>query len=304
MASKAKKIVERGRTGSASQAPLGQVYPTIARWASGYGWVEFGIDGLDRPFVRALDEGGIVWEGACQYRDLDEALGDMEGGLARFMEEQGLVERPPSIKVTRRRKAARKVKDRPERPTRRAADPAAKKVEKLEEIAAELRRGEDFSITRLTILKGLCEDRRAAGQFALFLARTAQARLREGEAPDRYRTLVDRAVEEMKPYLDDPADQRTDRLYDLLREMQAEQDEYKDIAWGSVRLIKSMDLLVAEKCLRAVLRADEAPQWLYQAARDYCERYDPRYGTGLIPGSAPMVEEIAGFWRGYFGLDR
>jgi hypothetical protein len=29
---------------------LGQVYPAIARWASDYGWVEFGIDGLDRLF--------------------------------------------------------------------------------------------------------------------------------------------------------------------------------------------------------------------------------------------------------------
>ncbi len=42
---------------------LDQVYPAIARWASGCGWVEFGIDGLDRLFVRALDEGGMVWEG-------------------------------------------------------------------------------------------------------------------------------------------------------------------------------------------------------------------------------------------------
>ncbi|HWE36250.1 MAG TPA: hypothetical protein VG406_06730 [Isosphaeraceae bacterium] len=302
MASKEQETVGDGHSGSAR---LGQVYPTIARWASGYGWVEFGIDGLDRPFVRALDEGGVVWEGACEYRNLDEALGDMEGGLARFMEEQGFVKRTPSVGQKRRpRKAARKVRGGPERSRRRAADPATKKVERLEEIAAELRRGEDFSITRLTVLKGLCEDRRAAGEFALFLARKARERLREGEAPDRYRKLVDRAVKEMKPYLEDPADERKDRLYDLLREMQAEQDEYKNIAWGSVRLIKSMDLLVAEKCLRAALRPDEAPQWLYQAARDYCERYDPRHGTGLIPSSAPMVQEIADFWRSDFGLDR
>jgi hypothetical protein len=65
-----------------------------------------------------------------------------------------------------------------------------------------------------------------------------------------------------------------------------------------------MDLLVAEKCLRAVLRADESPQWLYQAARDYCERYDSRHGTGLIPTSAPMVQEVADFWSRYFGVKR
>src|SRR3954453_4214827 len=68
---------------------LQQVYPTIARWASGYGRVEFGIDGRDRPFVRAEDEGGTVWEGEGRYETLDEALGAMETGLGEFMEEQG-----------------------------------------------------------------------------------------------------------------------------------------------------------------------------------------------------------------------
>ncbi|MBV8611192.1 MAG: hypothetical protein JO034_27505 [Singulisphaera sp.] len=28
---------------------LGQVRPTIAHWASGYGWVELAVDGMDRP---------------------------------------------------------------------------------------------------------------------------------------------------------------------------------------------------------------------------------------------------------------
>lgn len=56
----AKKSRQRPLTGGVEErpktSPLGQVYPTIARWASGYGWVEFGIDAVDRPFVRVLDE--------------------------------------------------------------------------------------------------------------------------------------------------------------------------------------------------------------------------------------------------------
>jgi hypothetical protein len=290
---------------SEARPSLADVSPTIARWASGYGWVEIGIDGLDRPFVRALDEGGTVWEGEGRYGTLDEALGDLEEGLARFMEKQGFGSKPTHKETTRPpRKAARKVKKAAGKPSKPPPDPALKKVEKLEGIAEALRRGEDFSITRLTVLKGLCDDRRAAGEFALFLARKAQERLRQGDAPERYRKLVDRAVKEMKPYLTDPDDERKDGLYGLLREMQSEQDEHKNIAWGSVRIIESMDLLVAEKCVQAVLRPEEAPQWLYQAARDYCERYDSRHATGLIPSSAPMVEEIAGFWRKYLGVRR
>jgi hypothetical protein len=306
MAKKVGKKPESKEVGVPPLVSLSQVYRTIARWASGYGWVEFGIDGLDRPFVRALDEGGTVWEGEARYGTLDEALGDLEAGLARFMEEQGFVEKPPTKKATRRPgKVPHKAKARSREPTRRSVvGPALKKVEKLGQIAAELRQGKDFPITRLTVIKGLCEDRRAAGDFALFLARKAQKTMREGQAPGRYRRLVDRAVKEMKPFLDDPTGERKDGLYTLLREMQSEQDEHRDIAWGSVRVIESRDLLVAEKCLRAVLRADEMPQWLYQAARDYCEKYDSRYGTGLIPSSAPMVQELADFWREYLGIER
>ena len=58
-----------------------------------------------------------------------------------------------------------------------------------------------------------------------------------------------------------------------------------------------MELVVVENALKSVLRDHEAPIWLYQAAGDYAERYDSRHGTGLIPSSAPMVQEIADFWR-------
>ncbi|MBV8234668.1 MAG: hypothetical protein JO075_03095 [Acidimicrobiia bacterium] len=59
---------------------------------------------------------------------------------------------------------------------------------------------------------------------------------------------------------------------------------------------------MVENVLRSLLREDEAPTWLYQAARDYVERYDPRHGTGPIPASAPMMQEIADFWREFYGI--
>src|SRR3954447_26361320 len=113
-----------------------------------------------------------------------------------------------------------------------------------------------------------------------------------------------RATTEMETYLDDPTKERRERLYLLLREMEQEQNEHKWIGWGQVRIVHSMELVVAENALKSILRVDEAPTWLYQAARDYAERYDSRYGTGLIPASAPMMQEIADFWRDYYGLDR
>ena len=74
--------------------------------------------------------------------------------------------------------------------------------------------------------------------------------------------------------------------------------------WGTVRMYTSREQVVVEDDLKSNLRDHHSPVWLYQAARDYAERYDSRYGTGLIPDSAPMVQEIADFWRDYYGLDR
>ena len=68
---------------------------------------------------------------------------------------------------------------------------------------------------------------------------------------------------------------------------------------ASAQNVKSFDLLVVEHSLKAVLRPYEAPFWLYHAARDYTGRTDE-----LIPRSAPMVEDIAGFWRKHFGIKR
>lgn len=39
-------------------------------------------------FVRALDEGGLVWEGGTTYATLDDALRDLDAGLAGWMREQ------------------------------------------------------------------------------------------------------------------------------------------------------------------------------------------------------------------------
>jgi hypothetical protein len=72
-----------------------------------------------------------------------------------------------------------------------------------------------------------------------------------------------------------------------------------------VRIIQNRYVLIVEDSLRCVLSwtAEEAGFWVYHAARDYAEKYDPRYGTGLIPKSAPMVKEIVRFWYEYCGVE-
>ena len=63
-------------------------YPHIAQWVS-EGWIEMGQDDYNRSFVRALDIGGLVWEGSTQYATLDEALQALEAGIAEWLNESG-----------------------------------------------------------------------------------------------------------------------------------------------------------------------------------------------------------------------
>ena len=44
----------------------------------------------------------------------------------------------------------------------------------------------------------------------------------------------------------------------------------------------------------------EDDQQYYHLAWQYAERYNSRYGNGLIPESAPMMEDIAEFWGRHF----
>ncbi len=63
-------------------------YPHLAAWVQD-GWVEIGRDDFSRSFVRALDVGGMVWEGEVEYRSLDEALQALDDGIAAWVRENG-----------------------------------------------------------------------------------------------------------------------------------------------------------------------------------------------------------------------
>jgi len=66
---------------------LEETYPNIARWVEVYGWIEIGQDDYSTSFVRALDVGGMVWEGSDNYETLDEAMQALEAGLAEWMKQ-------------------------------------------------------------------------------------------------------------------------------------------------------------------------------------------------------------------------
>lgn len=62
-------------------------YPNITHWVRSQGWIELGRDHYSSSVVRALDEGGLVWEGSAHYETVDEALDALENALAEWMEQ-------------------------------------------------------------------------------------------------------------------------------------------------------------------------------------------------------------------------
>jgi hypothetical protein len=50
--------------------------------------IEIGYNEYSRSFVRALDIGGMIWEGLEHYPTLDEALQALEDALAEWMRAQ------------------------------------------------------------------------------------------------------------------------------------------------------------------------------------------------------------------------
>ena len=230
-------------------------YPAITRWAKEFGVIEIGHDGFADNFVKALDKGGMPWGGKSTYRTIDEALEEMERGIKAFLKEQGLDKEPRSAQRTsgrvskpargstrRSAQAGQKAPVESQEKRDRSKDqPFVKKVRKLGEIAEALRRGEDFPITRLTILKGLCEDPKAAEAFAQFLIRQVRKKMQEKESAATLPCIGQPGCQGVGAVLEHPTEDRRERLRSLVHEMEAEQNEYRNISWGSARIIKSTD---------------------------------------------------------------
>ena len=208
---------------------------------------------------------------------------------------------------------------RKRRTKKRASEPAKppslraqqQKVRKLQQLVDDLERGENFNITRLVVIKSLCQDVKTAAHFTLHLARLGQKRW-DWDSERKYysaaelkqhRKLTAEAFEQIEAYLQRRSVGRRRQLYQLLSQAREVNNEYRNIPYGVVRSIKSWRVLMVEKAIYCALAEDltVAGHWAYQAARDYAEKYNPHYRTGLIPISAPLVAQIAELWLERYG---
>jgi hypothetical protein len=103
----------------------------------------------------------------------------------------------------------------------------------------------------------------------------------------RYSEIVDEAIRQMELHLEHPTEEAADLVQAWLSDVRAIQNTYRNQAWGPVRIIHSTEVLLIEYALSCLLQPAASADWGYYLARQYAERYDPQYGTGLIPESAP-----------------
>jgi hypothetical protein len=67
-------------------SPVEADYPNVADWVHGCGWIEVGEQGWQGFVVRAMDEGGLIYESE-ECRTLAEALSALESGIRTWFEE-------------------------------------------------------------------------------------------------------------------------------------------------------------------------------------------------------------------------
>jgi len=168
--------------------------------------------------------------------------------------------------------------------------------DKLREIAAEIERRGSANLTRLTVLKKWFEVSSRLSSFAIFIADQAsrQKTKTTKEAAELFRAartlLAD--VDVFAPKIPRAA---VTKLHAALR---AFQNEHRDAAWGPVRIIHDHNLFLVECGLHIHLGHGATPTEGYRLAANYCENYDPRYGTCLNGPSPTRIGEIIDFIRG------
>jgi hypothetical protein len=181
-------------------------------------------------------------------------------------------------------------------------------VRHLARTADELRRGKYFATSRLTTVKNLCRDPDAAAKFAREIAKLAlekmdarrcPANMRLGRWTACKRLAVD-TVESIGQFVKRRTKAKEEYLRRLLLLARDTQSTYEHHRWGVVRIIDCWDLLIMETATECVLHPWASAELGFQLARQYAEQYDPRFGMGLVPDSAPMMEEIANFWGQYY----
>ena len=185
---------------------------------------------------------------------------------------------------------------------------AIKGLQKLEQIEFDLQQGATyFSITRLVVLKKLCKNKIARHNFAKYLCeRTYKACIGSKSIRENMKSLIGEALQLMelvvvhnektgKPGYPNQSKKKLETIYN---ELIAYQNQTRSGHYGiQIRTIINMNLFMIELGIKCFLFEEEDTG--YEIGKHYSEKYNTKYGTGLIPESLANVQDIVAFWKSY-----
>ena len=174
------------------------------------------------------------------------------------------------------------------------------RIKKLNDLAVDLRDGNQFNITRLTIIKKICKNKDGFDRFSLHLSEVAH-RL---EQHPEHKVLIGKSLQSIQLFMSDPSEENIKLIHETFIELRDIQNEVKQIRGWPVRMINCTNLLIVEHAVECVSTTylEHASKVAYQMARTFAERYDPGKFEGLVEKSAPLVQEMADFWIDYYDL--
>ncbi|MFK7827906.1 MAG: hypothetical protein AB8G05_27405 [Oligoflexales bacterium] len=172
---------------------------------------------------------------------------------------------------------------------------------KLNNLLTSLKKGERFEITRLTMVKKMCNDLDDARAFAFHMASWAKEKYKP-KSNDEYFALMERAMKQLKKTLRSPSDTHLTKLRSIHSKLKERQSETRNIPFGVARIIESRELLTVEEAIECCLTSnlETARYWAYQITRNCCDVYDGK-GEGLNKGSIQAVDAVVGFWNNHYG---
>jgi hypothetical protein len=170
------------------------------------------------------------------------------------------------------------------------------RINKLKILEDELSNFQGFtlSITKLTVIKWICKNSEAMKYFALFIARE-EFKANKFKANDEIIELIREGVDLMENSINS---QETDRLRIIYNELYKYQNKIRKISWNHVRSIEDWSVYLIEVAISCFLW-EENERLGYELAKSWTEKYNPSYGTGLIPASLNNLKEIRFFWENY-----
>jgi hypothetical protein len=165
--------------------------------------------------------------------------------------------------------------------------------EKLLKIIADIKANGSVSMTRLTVLKKWFERPGRLPTFGLWMATHVASR--KGETTGTAGELFDEASALLANYQIGRRGPDRTAARDLYYRLQNFQNEYGRPCWGPVRIIHHWNLFLVEQGLGIYIGHYCSPSTGYKLAANYCQNYDPRYGTDLNGPSRARVNEIIQF---------